>query len=554
MLTHALLTRTLLLSACLLAAPAARLAAQATGAPGASVTPGAAAAPGGWIAQDEVVYQIFVRSFRDSNGDRIGDLKGIQQSLGYLHDLGVTSLLLTPVNPSPTYHNYFASRFDGVDSAYGTAKDLRDLIEAVHARGMKIYLDEEDQYAAQGNPWLDSALGNPRSPYANYILYDDSSHTRPSPIIYGLTALPTWTGARVPVATVNLRDTAVVAYVRDLFASLVDPDRDGRFDDGVDGFRLDHMMDDLDGNPRLMHLFADFWAPVFARSRAVNPGVKFIAEQADWGYGVDWLTRGGADLVFGFPLRSAIVSLNCDSIAAAITATRHQVPAGKGVLVFIENHDVNRFASAVGGDPRKERVGAALDVLLKGTPLIYYGQEIGMKGMQSHAWNSDANDIPDREAFRWTRRLEDPGTATWYKDTGPWWTDRFGRDDDGISVAEETHDPKSLLSYYRRLLAVRRSRPELRMGDEQVVTTDRPAVLAVLRSTAEAASLVIVNLSDSAATAVVPVDSVPAPLATRPLRELLSGRGERRSAGALRVELAPWEVKVIGSIQKGGAR
>ncbi len=393
MLTHVGLARAVLLSGCLLAGTTVPLAAQA---PGGSPT---------WIAQDEVVYQIFVRSFRDSNGDRIGDLAGIRESLGYLHDLGITSLLLTPINPSPTYHNYFASRFDGVDSTFGDARSLHDLIEAVHARGMKIYLDEEIQYAVPGNPWLDSSLGNPRSRYANAILYDDSSHARTSPIIYGLTALPTWTGAKIPVANVNLRDSAVVAYFEDLFASLVDPNRDGRFDDGVDGFRLDHMMDDLDGTPRLAHLFADFWAPVFARARAVNPRIRFIAEQADWGYGEDWLTRGGADLVFGFPLRTAIATLNRDSIAAAIAGTLQHVPPGKGVLVFIENHDTNRFASVVGCDPRKERAGAALDVLLKGTPLIYYGQEIGMKGMQSHAWNSDANDIPDREAFKWTRRL-----------------------------------------------------------------------------------------------------------------------------------------------------
>ena len=542
---RARLTRlALTLAATLPAAGAFRyLAAQAAAAPG-----------GGWTAQNEVVYQIFVRSFRDSNGDRIGDLTGIRQSLPYLQKLGVTSLLLTPINPSPTYHNYFASRFDGVDPAYGSAQDLHALIEAVHARGMKIYLDEEDQYAVQGNPWLDSSLGNPASRYADDILYDDSAHTKTTPIIYGLTALPTWTGAKIPVAVVNLRDTAVVAYFGNLYASLADPNHDGRFDDGVDGFRLDHMMDDLDGNPRLTHLFADFWAPVFARVRAVNPRIRFIAEQADWGYGEDWLTRGGADMVFGFPLRMAIVTLNRDSIARAIAGVLAHVPAGKGVLTFIENHDVNRFASVVGGDPRKERVGAALDVLLAGTPLIYYGQEIGMKGLHSQAWNSDANDIPDREAMKWTRRLKDPGEATWYKDTGAWWTDRFNRDDDGISVAEERGNPRSLLSYYRRLLALRRARPEIRSGTERVVGAKAAGVLAVLRSLPSAASLLVVNLSDSAATAVVPGDSLPAGLAARPLRDLLTGRSVRRSAGTLRVALTPWEVTVIGTTEHGGVR
>ena len=115
---------------------------------------GGAVKSGGAIqSQDEVFYQIFVRSFRDSDGDRIGDLRGIQDRLGYLQDLGVTSILLTPINPSPFYHNYFASSFEGVDPEYGGAGSLPALVGAIHARGMKIYLDQEIQYVAQDHLW-----------------------------------------------------------------------------------------------------------------------------------------------------------------------------------------------------------------------------------------------------------------------------------------------------------------------------------------------------------------------------------------------------------------
>ena len=509
----------------------------------------------GWAAENEVVYQLFVRSFRDSNGDRIGDLRGIQQELGYLHDLGVTSLLLTPINPSPLYHNYFASSIWGVDSTFGDMAALHNLVEAVHARGMKIYLDEDDQYATADNPWLKESLGHPDSRYSHYILYKNPNNTDPEPIIFGLTALPSYTGAKVPVATVNLLYPGVEQAIESLFVSLVDPNHDGRFDDGVDGFRLDHMMDNLDGSGRLPNLFADFWAPVFARTRAVNPRIRFIAEQSDWGYGEDWLTRGGADMVFAFSLQRAITSFNRDSIARVIEGTVQHTPGGKGQLLMIENHDMNRFASVVGGDLRRERVGAALDVLLKGTPLIYYGQEIGMKGMQSHAWNSDANDIPDREAFRWTRRIEDPGSAIWYKDTGPWWTERYASDGDGISVEEQQHDPNSLLSFYRRLLALRRSRADLRSGDERVVGTDQPNVLAVLRSAGAQASVLLVNLSDSAVTVTVARDSVPAALAGR-VTDLIGGSAVPAAAGGPRVQLPPFGVELLaaGRRGRGGAR
>ena len=525
---------------------------------GAAGSPVAAQAPGAArtrSAQDEVVYQLFVRSFRDSNGDRIGDLRGIQDELGYLHDLGVTSLLLTPINPSPTYHNYFASSIWGVDSTFGDMAALHGLVEAVHARGMRIYLDVDDQYATGDNPWFKESLGHPDSRYGHYILYKDSANTVPEPIIFGLTALPVYTGEKIPVATVNLLEPGVQHEIDSLFVSLVDPNHDGRFDDGVDGFRLDHMMDDLDGNPKLSHLFADFWAPLFARVRAVNPRVRFIAEQSDWGYGEDWLTRGGADMVFGFSLQRAIASFNRDTLAQVILSTLAHTPAGKGQLVMIENHDMDRFASRVDGDPRREQVGAALDILLEGTPLIYYGQEIGMKGRQSHAALNDGNDIPDREAMRWTRRLEDSGSAIWYQDTSPWWTERFNRDSDGVSVAEEAGDPHSLLSYYRRLLAVRRSRADLRSGDERVVATDRAHVLAVLRSAGAQASLLLVNLSDSATTVTVAREGVPTAHAGR-LTDLIGGSPVPAAAAGLRVQLPPFGVQLLaeGRRGRGGAR
>ena len=495
--------------------------------------------------EDEVFYQIFVRSFRDSDGDRIGDLRGIQDKLGYLHDLGVTSILLTPINPSPFYHNYFASSFEGVDPEYGGAGSLPELVTAIHARGMKIYLDQEIQYTAEDHPWWRQSMGHPASEYSHFILYNGPGSTQPESGVFGLTVVPMYTGARVGIVSVNLLDALTVRYFQNLFVSLIDPNRDGRFEDGVDGFRIDHMMDDLDMKGKLTNLFARFWAPVFARARAVNPRIRIIAEQFDWGYGEDFLTRGGTDMVFAFPLRNAIVSLKRDSIANAITQTHDRTPAGKGQLVFIENHDMNRFASEMSGDARKERIGAALNILLQGTPLIYYGQELGMKGRQNKTWGTDANDIPVREAFEWTAQGGSPGSATWYRGTDAWWTDRYAKDGDGISVEEGVRDPASLLSFYRHLLALRRARPELVSGDERVVATDRPDVLAVLRATTGHASLLLVNLADSAATVVVERDSLPDGLRGPRLRDLLSGASERWAGNRLQVEVSPFGVKLL---------
>jgi alpha-amylase len=494
---------------------------------------------------DEVFYQIFVRSFRDSDGDRIGDLRGIQDKLGYLHDLGVTSILLTPINPSPFYHNYFASSFEGVDPKYGGASSLPELVAAIHARGMKIYLDQEIQYTAEDHPWWRQSMGQPASEYSHFILYNGPGSTQPESGVFGLTVVPMYTGARVGIVSVNLLDSLTVRYFQNLFVSLIDPNRDGRFEDGVDGFRIDHMMDDLDMKGKLTNLFARFWAPVFARARAVNPRIRIIAEQYDWGYGEDFLTRGGTDMVFAFPLRNAILSLQRDSIAHAIAETHDRTPPGKGQLVFIENHDMNRFASEMSGDVRKERIGAALNILLRGTPLIYYGQEIGMKGRQNKTWGTDANDIPVREAFEWTGKGDSPGSATWYQGTDAWWTDRYAKDGDGISVEEEARDPASLLSLYRRLLALRRARPELVSGEERVIATDQKDVLAVSHATTGHASLLLVNLADAATTVVVHRDSLPDVLRGPRSRDLLSGASEQRAGNAWRVKLSPFGVKLL---------
>jgi glycosidase len=298
-----------------------------------------------------------------------------------------------------------------------------------------------------------------------------------------------------------------------------------------------------------------------------------IAEQADWAsYGDDLQARGGIDLVYAFPLRKALVSLDRDAIAAALAGTQARTAAGKGQLLFVENHDTNRFASEVDGDARKQRIGAALVTLLKGSPMLYYGQELGMRGRQLHLpAMPDGNDIPVREALHWSATEEAPGTATWYRDTGPWWTDRFGRDRDGISVEEQQRDPASLLAHYRRLLALRRARAELHSGSQCIESTSQPSVLAVRRSSAalpnsaasrgHSASLLLVNFSDAPVTLQLPSDGWGTWPAGRRPHDLLAGDGARDgilaaggtaadgtpAGGTTVVTLAPFAVRLLAA-------
>ena len=461
-----------------------------------AVSPAAAATPAS--LDDEVFYHIFTRSMRDSNGDRDGDLKGIEQSLPYLQKLGVNSILLTPLYPSPFYHNYFASSFDGIDPEYGAMADYRSLVRAIHARGMKLYLDHEFQYVAYDHEWYKTALGNPASPYSDFLIWHGPNNSQPETAVFGLTIAPRFPGAETGITTVNLKSPKVRAWATDYLLGWVDPNKDGKFDDGVDGFRLDHMMDDLDGKHILTNLFDTFWQPIFAKLRSTNPRLHLIAEQFDWGDGADFLKRGHVDAAFAFPLTGAIRTFDKAEIVAAIGTVAAAIPAGKHELTFVENHDMSRIASDPGITPEKLRTAATLMVLLKGTPSIYYGQELGMRGKSWDQFKSDEKEIGMREAFRWSAKVEAPGEAIWYKGPKAYWTERFARDDDGVSVAEEERDPKSLLNNYRKLLKLRAGSTAFRNGAQRIVPTS-DSFLVIARGAGRQKYLIVANLSDRAA-------------------------------------------------------
>lgn len=507
------------------------LAAASAAGPGAAANLQTAVAPAVAVApaalENQVFYHIFTRSMRDSNGDGQGDLKGIQQSLPYLQRLGVTSILLTPLYPSPFYHNYFASDFDGVDPAFGTMRDYRNLVRAIHARGMKIYLDEEFQYVSYDHKWFRSALGNPKSPYSDFFIFHGPNNTQPESGPFGMTIATRFPGAQTGITTINMKSPKFRAWATDYLMLWVDPNHDGNFSDGVDGFRLDHMMDDLDNKHIDTNLFEGFWKPIFAKLRTANPKLKFIAEQWDWGDGADFLRRGGVDAAFAFPLASAIRSFDTAKIVKAIGQLERAILPGKHELVFVENHDMPRIASDPGITPEKLRAAATLMIALKGVPSIYYGQELGMRGKPRDEYKSDERDIGDREAFEWSVKTEAPGQANWYKGPKSYWTERFARDNDGISVAEEDHNPTSLLNHYRRLLALRKSHRALR-SDEQRVLPAGSDILVVERAAAGEDLLIVVNLSPDAAN--YPTSG----------RDLLSGKLVR---GTLR--LAPYEATIV---------
>jgi len=449
--------------------------------------------------EQEIFYHIFLRSFYDSNGDGHGDLNGLREKLDYLQELGVTSVLITPLYYSDFYHNYFPIDFEGIDPEFGTKDEYFALLKEIHRRGMKLIMDMEIHYVTEDHLWYKDSYQNPSSPYSNYILYNGPNNTEPESILFNLTELQSFDGKVIKVCTTNLDNEHVRNYHYHLFKYWVDPNRDGNFDDGIDGFRIDHLMDDLDWKGRLTGLLANFWKPLFVELRGINPNIVIIGEQAEWGYGGEYFSKGDVNGVFAFPLSRAIRKFDAEEIEKQWMKTFQVTPEQKYQLIFVENHDMPRIATVLKDNTAKLKISAALNLLLKGVPIIYYGQEIGMRGANGLGkfGSTDGNDIPVREAFEWYKTVEGTGMALWYKNTGPWWDHSQLKDHDGISLEEQQADASSLWHFYKKLIELRRANSALQTGGIEFLDDNNDRVLSFLRWNEEQAILVLMNLHDN---------------------------------------------------------
>jgi len=460
---------------------------------------------------DEIIYHVFQRSFYDSNGDGHGDLTGLTEKLDYLQELGVTSILMLPLYNSVFYHNYFPNDFETIDPEFGTKDDYFSLVKEVHRRGMKIYMDMEVQYVTENHLWFKDSYLNPSSEYTGYMIYNGPGNSKPESIIWDLTELLSYDGTVRKITTLNLLGEKFQTYIHGLFKYWVDPNNDGDFEDGVDGFRIDHMMSDLDWKGKITGLFSALWKPLFDDLRTINPDINIMGEQANWGadWGLEYYEQGGIDLVFAFGLNIAIKSFNKNEIINKYDSTLLLTPENKYQILFIENHDMQRFASAVGNNIGKMKLGAAFNLLLKGVPSIYYGQEIGMTGSVGAFDMSDGNHIPVREAFEWYRTVNGNGVALWYKDSGPWWDQTNLKDNDGISLEEQKSDPGSLWNFYSKLIKLRRSNPAICKGDFKFIDNSNDQVITFLRWNENQNIMVAMNLSGENQEAGVTYEELP---------------------------------------------
>lgn len=442
--------------------------------------------------RNAIVYQIFPRSFADSDGDGIGDLNGIARQLDYIQSLGVTAIWLTPHYPSPSYHGYDVADYVAVNPQFGTLDDFKNLIAELDKREMRLIVDFVANHASTQHPYFQDAYGKPDSAYTKWFQFTNPDNTAYSSFA-GVRQMPEW----------NHNRPEVVDYLIESALFWLDL--------GVAGLRCDFAK----GVPFV------FWQKLRHEVKAKYPDAVLLGEVWDGNERVlaDYF-RNGFDALFDFPWhgmfngnpeRSGDGVLNAERDAGFLRdpyrALQRLYPPGAQLARFASNHDTNRIASEVDGNLSQMKLAAAAVLLTPGVPFIYYGEEIGMRGRKGNGapyW-----DEYRREPMDWHASESGPLMTTWFRPA-----DRYNRPGDGISVEEQDADPASLLNTYRALAALRASHPALRSADFELLTRVEgcPACLAMWRWSADEVVFVALNFSNQPAGPVIDQASAPVTL------------------------------------------
>jgi glycosidase len=424
--------------------------------------------------REAVFYEIFVRSFYDTDGNGIGDFNGITEKLDYLQELGVNAIWLMPIHPSPSYHGYDVINYYAVNSEYGTMEDFKHLLEEAHNRDMRLIIDLVINHTSSEHPWFQDANRNPESSYRDYYVWSDDGgngwHQGQNDYYYAY-----FCDCMPDLNYNNPNVTADIFNISDYWLSEI----------GVDGFRVDaakHLIEDGDireNTPATHEWYKDFYA-VYKLQKADAYAVGEI-----FGAGASLVrsyTGDQLDQVFNFEMSNGFVNgVNGGAnsgVTSAIKFALQDMP-DFNFATFLTNHDQNRSMSVFGGDTGKAKAAATLLLTSPGTPFIYYGEEIGMQGQKP--------DEDIRLPMQWDAEIHAGFTA------GIPWRAPAG-DYPQVNVALQNEEADSLLNHYRTLIQLRRENAALSIGGMTLLETDNPSVYAVLRQAADQTILVLVNL------------------------------------------------------------
>ena len=508
------------------------------------------AAPSGTWWQNAVFYQIWPRSFADSDGNGVGDFKGMTAKLDYLADLGITGIWLTPMFEAPSYHGYDFQEFYQVESDYGTMADFDEFLQETEKRGIKVIADLVLNHISTQNDWFKKSAQK-IDPYTDYFVWSKEIPAGAWGKPWATPEHPDW-GYNKPEwvwifneergeyyyaafdgsqPDLNLRNPNVVEELKKLAKFWIDK--------GFDGFRLDAIRYAIETGPYPGQADTEeslkFWTDFNQYVKSLNPNVMLIGEVwADTGIIAKYYDQGnGIDLCFDFNFGGELMNaLNAATIqqgqfGSAGVAEGQKTLAqamqanfkGKAESVapvsfyspFLTNHDQERVMHLLGDDAAKMKMAAVLLLTSVGAPFMYYGEEIGLTQTQT------GDDIFKRAPMQWNDSaqagfstgdkvwVDDGKWVPWRKDHQAWWTPMWNaaQDKAAHSVAGQQADPNSLLNLYKKLIAIRKANPEFcNAENDSIAFLETAANVYAFKRTAPdgQASLVIMNGSLAEAT------------------------------------------------------
>ena len=444
-----------------------------------------------------VFYEIFVGSFSDSDGDGVGDLRGIINRFDYLNDgdpnsgrsLGVEGLWLTPIFKSPSYHKYDITDYYAVDPAFGTLEDLKELAELCESRNVKLILDLPINHTGNLSSWFGSFVLAHRKqdaadPYYDFYTWYGPGESAPagrrfSPISGSQDYYECNFDDAMP--ELNFDSEAVRQAVLDVARFYLDL--------GVDGFRFDaaKYVYFNDNNAS-----AAFWDWYMAELRKIDPEIYVVAEVWD-GDGVTdkyYSSMNCFNFTVSTPnglIADTAKAGNAGRYASYVESylnTVRGIRADSMIVPFVSNHDMDRAAGFLPASGGQMQMAANLYILGPGSPFLYYGEEIGMRGSRGSA-NTDAN---RRLAMLWGDgdTVKDPQGSTY--------------DKNDVSVADQLSREDSLYTYYKRLILIRRANPEIARGDYRALSVPDSKVGGFVSTWKGSSVCVLHNPSQSSAT------------------------------------------------------
>jgi len=491
--------------------------------------------------KNAIFYELHIRSFADSSGDGKGDLAGITPKLDYLQDLGVDCIWLLPMFPSPLKDDgYDVADYHTIHPDYGTVEDFKALVDAAHARGLRVITDLVLNHTSDEHPWFIESRKSKDNPYRDYYVWSDTDRKyKDARVIFLDTEPSNWTYDEVSgqyywhrfyasQPDLNYDNPEVAQKMMDVIRYWLDM--------GIDGFRADAVPTNCENLPETH----DYLKKIRAMMDTEYPGTILLGEANQWPWDLRPYFGGDPDdptvpgdefhMAFHFPVMPRIykaLKLGDATDVIQIMADTPSIPNNTQWCVFLRNHDEltlemvseedrqlmwklyapeprmrlnqgirRRLAPLLDNDRRKIELANAILFSLPGAPIIYYGDEIGM---------GDNIELFDRNGVRTPMQWSaDPGAGFSQTNPANFWAPLIDDDVYGyqkINVAAQQADPNSLYHFMKHLTATRKTNPVLGEGSCEFLASENKSILAYLRRNRIATILVVGNLSDRPQTA-----------------------------------------------------